>query len=74
MVLCQQQVFLWLKPKDRSLWYCLNNVGRQAVFVEGAAIRSHWLVEKELKKSIAIPMIDKAVYGLSVVFKTVEID
>nr|WP_268801617.1 hypothetical protein [Piscirickettsia litoralis] len=44
------------------------------MFVEGAAIRSHWLVEKELKKSIAIPMIDKAVYGLSVVFKTVEID
>ncbi|MGJ3493702.1 intracellular multiplication protein IcmP [Piscirickettsia salmonis] len=67
-------LFLWLKSQDRSLWYCLNNVGRQAVFIEGAAIRSHWLAEKALGNPIEVPMIDKAISGLNDVFKTVEID
>nr|WP_235603456.1 hypothetical protein [Piscirickettsia litoralis] len=67
-------IFLWLKTKDRPLWYCLNNVGRQAVFVEAAAVRSHWLIEKAIEEPIAMPMVDKAIYGLEAVFKTVEVE
>ncbi|ALA25298.1 hypothetical protein AVI51_04145 [Piscirickettsia salmonis] len=65
---------LWLKAQHRSLWYCLNNVGRQAVFVEAAAVRSHWLVEKALAGPVAMPMVDRAIHGLNAVFKTVEIE
>jgi hypothetical protein len=31
--------FLWLKAEDRHLWYALNNIGRRAFHIEGAAAR-----------------------------------
>nr|WP_235603260.1 hypothetical protein [Piscirickettsia litoralis] len=65
---------LWLKPQNRLLWYVLNNVGRRAVFIEGAAIRAHWLAEKALMQPIVTPMVKKATDGLELVFKTVEVE
>lgn len=59
-------LYLWVKPIDRSLWYTLNNVGRQAVFTETAAIKAHWLAEAQLGYAIPTPMIDSAVEGLEV--------
>lgn len=56
--------FLWLKPRDRMLWYILNNVGRQTAFVEVSGVFAHWLVEKELHRKLSVPMIHEAVTGL----------
>ncbi|WP_119343489.1 type IVB secretion system coupling complex protein DotM/IcmP [Facilibium subflavum] len=56
--------FLWLKYIDRRLWYVLNNVGRQSVFCEAAAVRAHWLVERDVNRAIKTPMIDEAIVGL----------
>ncbi len=57
-------LFLWLKPIDRKLWYVLNNVGRKAVFIEGAAVQAHWLSERRLGFSISQPMVDEAIAAL----------
>ncbi len=56
--------FLWLKKEDRTLWYALNNVGREAVFVEAAAITAHWQAEKMLNTKITTPMIKPAIEAL----------
>lgn len=57
-------LYLWVKPIDRSLWYTLNNVGRQAVFAETGAVRAHWLAEKELGYAVKSPMVDSVLPGL----------
>ena len=56
--------FLWLKKEDRILWYALNNVGREAVFTEAAAITAHWQAENALNAKITIPMIKTAIAAL----------
>ncbi|OAJ35404.1 type IVB secretion system coupling complex protein DotM/IcmP [Piscirickettsia salmonis] len=65
--------FLWLKKVDRSLWYCLNNVGRRAVFIESAAVRAHWQAELKIGQPISIPMVESAVLNLDKIFDTVKI-
>lgn len=55
--------FLWLKPVDRRLWYMLNNVGRQTVFVEVAGPSAHFLVEKTYGRRLKMPMVDEAIKG-----------
>ncbi len=62
--------YLWLKPIDRTLWYVLNNVGRKAVFIEAAAIHSHWLAESHLQTAITEPMVDEVIYGLEEAVKS----
>ena len=57
-------LYLWLKPLDRKLWYVLNNVGRKAVFIEGAAVQAHWLAERRLGFAISQPMVDETVSAL----------
>ncbi|GAB4392278.1 MAG: type IVB secretion system coupling complex protein DotM/IcmP [Gammaproteobacteria bacterium] len=61
--------FLWLKPVDRPLWYCLNSLGRQTPFVEAAGPFAHWLAEKEVSRRIMVPMIEEAVNGLDAAIK-----
>lgn len=56
--------FLWLKTKDRELWYMLNNVGRKSAFVECSAPWSHFLAEKLLERKVANPMIANAMIAL----------
>lgn len=53
--------FLWLKIKDRKLWYCLNNAGRNVAFVESAAPMCQYLAEKYINRKMVIPMISNAV-------------
>jgi intracellular multiplication protein IcmP len=65
--------FLWLKPIDRTLWYVLNNVGRQTAFVEVAGIFSHWITEKKLGFKSIVPMIDLAVKGLEIARSEVKL-
>lgn len=56
--------FLWLKPVDRTLWYTLNNVGRQTAFPEISGVIAHWNVEKELQRKLSVPMVQEAIRGL----------
>ncbi|MCK4608482.1 MAG: type IVB secretion system coupling complex protein DotM/IcmP [Gammaproteobacteria bacterium] len=56
--------FVWLKPKDRKLWYVLNSIGRQTAVSEVAGIFSHWQVERSLQYPLKTPMVDAAVNGL----------
>lgn len=53
--------FLWLKIKDRKLWYCLNNAGRNVAFVESAGPMCQYLAEKYIKRKMVIPMVSNAV-------------
>jgi len=56
--------FLWLKIKDRELWYMLNNVGRKSCFAECCAPWAHLLAEKSLDRKIANPMIANAIIAI----------
>lgn len=56
--------FLWLKTKDRDLWYMLNNVGRKSSFPECSAPWSHFMAEKLLDRKVANPMISAALIAL----------
>ncbi len=54
----------WLRFYDRSLWYVLETIGRQAGFAEAAGVLSHFLYEAKAGTSIVEPQLDKAVNGL----------
>lgn len=56
--------FIWLKPRDRTLWYTLNCVGRQVPFVEVAGIFGHWRAEQVANHKLDAPYVIKAVDGL----------
>lgn len=56
--------FLWLKPRDRVLWYVLNSVGRQTVFPEVAGIFAHFYAEKTIGYRLMSPMVEEAVISL----------
>ncbi|WP_440615188.1 secretion/conjugation apparatus DotM-related subunit [Cysteiniphilum sp. 6C5] len=53
--------FLWLKTKDRTLWYTLNNVGRQAVFIEGASAFGHWQTENAVGFKVETPLFEQLI-------------
>jgi intracellular multiplication protein IcmP len=55
---------IWLKPRDRSLWYILDCVGRQVAFVEVAGIFGHWKAEQTALHKLESPFVSKAVDGL----------
>lgn len=57
--------FLWLKGLDRSLWYCLADVGRKTYHVESAGVFAHWLTERARKKSLSMPWVKNAIDGLA---------
>jgi intracellular multiplication protein IcmP len=63
--------FLWLKPLDRRLWYCLNTVGRQTPFVEVAGVFAHWVAEKEAARRLIVPMTEEASNALELALKEV---
>lgn len=56
--------FSWIKGEDRILWYALESVGRKVSFVESAGIFAHWLIEKQLGRSLPHPEVHEAVDGL----------
>lgn len=58
-------MLIWLKPRDRVLWYVVNGVGRQVAYVEVAAIFGHYKAEEIMKHKVHIPFTKKAYEGLS---------
>lgn len=57
--------FVWLRAHNRSLWYCLNNLGRQAFHTEALGAMSHYRAEKQINRPIPKPRLAQAVEGLN---------
>ena len=58
-------MFRWLKRVDRTLWFCLNNVGRRAFHIEGAGAVAHFQAERVVSIPLGDPNVDDAVEGLA---------
>jgi intracellular multiplication protein IcmP len=61
--------FVWLKIRNRTLWYILNNIGRNASWAECAGIWCHYNYEKAIERKIPSPNITGAVASLDLVFR-----
>lgn len=57
--------FVWLRAHDRTLWYPLNNLGRQSFHMEAMGIMSHYKAEKMAQRPIPRPKVSDAVKSLS---------
>ena len=53
--------FVWLRAHDRTLWYPLNNLGRQSFHMEALGAMSHYRAEKMTQRPIPMPKMDDAV-------------
>jgi intracellular multiplication protein IcmP len=65
--------FIWLKPRDRTMWYCVNCVGRNTPYVEVTGIWGHWLAEKVGDKKRNVPYVKNAVAGLEKALSEVKL-
>ena len=53
--------FVWLRGHDRTLWYPLNNLGRQSFHMEAMGAMSHYKAEKMTQRPIPVPKVEFAV-------------
>ncbi len=56
--------FLWLRAFDRTLWYPLNNLGRQAFHLEALGALCHFKAEKMAQRPIPRPKMEDAVKAI----------
>jgi intracellular multiplication protein IcmP len=61
--------FVWLRPIDRTLFYTLNNVGRNnpknaTIYAEGGGSMAHFMVEDTRGCATPNPEVSEAVTGL----------
>lgn len=54
----------WLRFYDRTLWYVLQNFGRQGSYAEGSAAHIHYLYEIKSNSALIEPQLDKAITAL----------
>jgi hypothetical protein len=57
-------LWLWLKPVDRRLFYCLNQVGGRAAWAEGAGAWSHFITERKAGRPLSDPVMAPAARAL----------
>lgn len=57
--------FVWMRAHDRSLWYPLNNLGRQTFHMEALGATSHFRHEKLTQRPILRPRIEDAVSSIT---------
>lgn len=53
--------FVWLRAHDRSLWYPLNNLGRQAYHAEALGAMAHFKAERLTNRPIPVPKVEGAI-------------
>lgn len=53
--------FAWLRGYDRTLWYPLNNQGRQSFHMEAIGAMAHYKAEKMTQRPIPVPKVEFAV-------------
>ncbi|GBQ86230.1 hypothetical protein AA14337_3268 [Acetobacter malorum DSM 14337] len=58
--------FRWVKKIDRTFWYCMNNVGREAHHIECAGAVSHFHAERVAGKRLVEPYVASAIEGLEI--------
>lgn len=56
--------FVWLRGHNRTLWYPLNNLGRQAFHMESIGAMSHFKAEKMTQRPIPKPKVNDAVQSI----------
>ncbi len=56
--------FVWLRAHDRTLWYALNNLGRQASHIEALGSKSHFRVERMTQRPIPVPKVEDAIEAI----------
>ena len=57
--------FVWLRGFDRTLWYPLNNLGRQSHHMEALGAICHYKAEKSAQRPIPRPKVEDAVKAVS---------
>lgn len=58
-------MFVWLRAYDRTLWYPLNNHGRQSLHMEALGAHAHYKQEKRTQRPIPVPKVDDAVHTIT---------
>lgn len=53
--------FLWLRAHDRTLWYPLNNMGRQSFHMEALGAMAHFKAERLTQRPIPVAKVGDAV-------------
>lgn len=56
--------FVWLKAERRSMWYPLNNLGRQTFHSEASGVMSHFITEMNVGRPLIRPQVDIALAAL----------
>ncbi len=57
--------FVWLRAYERTLWYPLNNLGRQSLHMEALGATAHYKAEKLAQRPIPRPKVSDSVQTLS---------
>jgi intracellular multiplication protein IcmP len=57
--------FLWLRGHNRTLWYPLNNLGRQSHHMEALGAMAHFKQEKMTQRPVPRPQLDEAVDSIA---------
>ena len=57
--------FVWLRGHNRTLWYPLNNLGRQSLHTEAMGAMAHYKAEKLARRPIPRPKVEDATKSLS---------
>lgn len=57
--------FVWLRAHDRTLWYPLNNLGRQSLHMEAIGATAHYKAEKMAQRPIPRPKVSDSVKSLT---------
>ena len=57
--------FAWLRGHDRTLWYPLNNLGRQSFHMEALGAMAHYKAEKMTQRPIPVPKVNFAVQTIT---------
>lgn len=55
---------IWLKKKDRRLFYVFNNLGREVSWIEVVGFWSHEVSERKIKVPFSYPRVDAAIDGI----------
>lgn len=56
--------FVWLRGFDRTLWYPLNNLGRQSFHIEAIGAMGHFKMERMTDRPIPVPKVEGGVQTL----------
>ncbi len=56
--------FVWLRAHDRTLWYPLNNMGRQSFHMEALGAMAHFKAERLTRRPIPVPKVEGAIESI----------